>query len=146
MSPVKKISCSSSSECGGPGRRGLGVSMTAMALGLLGISLLASPAMAQVSGVTHQNPDYPSGPPDSSVATQYAFKLRNLGPELRNKMTGPYTVSSTGDLFFRLPVSQRMSPQLRDILRNADTTVGNLEGGVSDYPADRAKVIADLGF
>jgi len=61
-------------------------------------------------------------------------------------MTGTYTVTSAGDLYFRVPQSQRMSPQLRDVLRNADTTVGNLEGGMMVYPADRAKDVADMGF
>ncbi len=117
-----------------------------LAVGGFTLLLFSALAMAQESGVTHQNPDYPSGPPYSSVPDPATFKFRDLRDELRNKMTGTYTVSSTGDLFFRFPVSQRMSPQLRDVLRSADTTVGNLEGGMSDYPQDRAKVMADMGF
>jgi len=146
MSPVKKFTFSSLSYCGAPKHRGLAKSIATLAAGLFGVSLLASPAVAQESGITHQNPDYPTGPPYSSTPSAETFKFRDLRDELRNKMTGTYTVSSTGDLFFKVPVSQRMSPQLRDVLRNADTTVGNLEGGMSDYPQDRAKVIADLGF
>ena len=96
--------------------------------------------------VTHASPDYPSGPP-YSVLTQDPFPYRDLKPELRNKTTGTYTVAATGDLYWKFPVAQRMSPQLRDLLRNADTTVGNLEGGMmSPYAQDRAKDVADIGF
>ena len=107
----------------------------------------ASTAQAQVeTDVTHRSHDYPSGPPYSGVLPADAFPFRDLRNELRNKMTGTYTVTSTGDLFWRFPVAQRVSPQIRDLLRNADTTVGNLEGGMSDFPSDRSKALADLGF
>ena len=33
-------------------------------------------------------------------------------------------------MFWKTPVAKRMSPALREILRTADITVGNLEGGV----------------
>src|SRR5215510_1795917 len=74
--------------------------------------------------VTHRSHDYPSGPPYSGVLRADAYPFRDLRNELRNKMTGTYTVTSTGDLFWRYPVAQRISPQIRDLLRNADTTVG----------------------
>ena len=79
--------------------------------------------------VTHQSSDYPSGPP-YSVVRQDPFPYRDLSNELRNKTTGTYTVVATGDLYWKLPVANRMSPELRELLRNADTTVGNLEGGM----------------
>lgn len=105
-----------------------------------------TPAAPVETDVTHRSNDYPSGPPYSGVLRADAFPFRDLRNELRNKMTGTYTVTSTGDLFWRYPVAQRVSPQIRDLLRNADTTVGNLEGGMSDYPHDRSKAVADLGF
>src|SRR5258707_321204 len=108
MSPVRKSTCRSFSDRGSSRHMGFAKAISALALSLLIVSLLASPAVAQESGVTHQNPDYPSGPPYSSVPSAETFKFRNLGTELRNKMTGTYTVSSTGDLFFMFPVSQRM--------------------------------------
>jgi poly-gamma-glutamate synthesis protein (capsule biosynthesis protein) len=96
--------------------------------------------------VTHQSSDYPSGPP-YSVVRQDPFPYRDLSNELRNKTTGTYTVVATGDLYWKLPVANRMSPELRELLRNADTTVGNLEGGMMrPYAEMRAKDVADLGF
>jgi len=88
------------------------------------------------------------------------FPWRDLTKELRNKMTGTYTVASTGDLLFQEPAGKRISPAIRDVLKNADTTVGNLEGflvdrrnwaGVNGYgnnwaPKEQAKDLADLGF
>ena len=56
------------------------------------------------------------------------FQWRDLRIELKNKMTGVYTVTSGGDFLWRNPIAKRMSPELRDVMRNADTTVGNLEG------------------
>src|SRR5262249_2214921 len=79
--------------------------------------------------------------------------------ELRNKMTGTYTVTSGGDFLWRDPIVKRMSPQLRDVMRNADTTIGNLEGQIIDprdcvspcsfggnwQPKEEAQALADLG-
>ncbi len=123
-------------------------------LGMIGISgcalyvlaiALAGPAMAQPF----------RGPPDRAT-----FPWRDLAKELPNKMTGTYTVASTGDLLFQEPASKRISPQIRDVLKNADTTVGNLEGylvdrrnwaGVNGYnnnwaPKEEAFALAELGF
>src|SRR5262245_4666547 len=62
--------------------------------------------------VTHRSHDYPSGPPYSGVLPASAFPFRDLRNELRNKTTGTYTVTSTGDLFWRFPVAKRISPQI----------------------------------
>jgi poly-gamma-glutamate capsule biosynthesis protein CapA/YwtB (metallophosphatase superfamily) len=88
------------------------------------------------------------------------FNWRDMNKELNNKMTGTYTVAAMGDVLWRMPIGQRMSPQLRDVMRNADTTIGNLEGYIIDerncadpcsfsgswMPRDAAKGYADLGF
>jgi len=87
------------------------------------------------------------------------FQWRDLRQELRNKMTGTYTVTSGGDFLWRDPIANRMSPQLRDVMRNADTTIGNLEGQIIDprdcvspcsfggnwQPKEEAQALADLG-
>ncbi len=106
----------------------------------------AAPAGRVETDVTHRSHDYPSGPPYSGVLSADAYPFRDLRNELRNKTTGTYTVTSTGDLFWRFPVAKRIPADIRDLLRNADTTVGNLEGGSSDYPPDRGRDVADLGF
>src|SRR5688572_16898550 len=105
-----------------------------------------SPEPRVETEVTHQSSDYPSGPP-YSVVRQDPFPYRDLNNELRNKTTGTYTVVAAADLYWKLPVAKRMSPELRELLRNADTTVGNLEGGMmSPYEKERAIDVADLGF
>lgn len=87
------------------------------------------------------------------------FQWRDLRNELRNKMTGVYTVTSGGDFLWRNPINKRMSPQLRDVMRNADTTIGNLESQIIDprncvtpctlsgswLPKEAAQAYADLG-
>lgn len=87
------------------------------------------------------------------------FEWRDLRIELRNKMTGVYTVTSGGDFLWRNPINKRMSPQLRDVMRNADTTIGNLESQIIDprncvspcslagswLPKEAAQAYADLG-
>jgi len=102
-------------------------------------TLLASPAAAQ------EITPYPSGPPFRGQPVEN-FSFRDLREELKNKMTGTFTVASVGDLFWILPVAERMSPQLRDVLRNADTTLGNFEGGARVQPRDSAKDLQALGF
>src|SRR5688500_15654870 len=141
---TKKSTSGSLSDGGAPRHRHVAKWITALATGFLGVSLFASPVIAQAqesseSSVTHQSHDYPSSPPYSSILSEATFSFRDLRNELRNKMTGTYTVTSAGDLYWRFPVAQRTSPQLRDLLRNADTAVGNLEGGVTAFPQDRAK-------
>jgi poly-gamma-glutamate synthesis protein (capsule biosynthesis protein) len=90
-------------------------------------------------------PVYPAGPPWRPVPGD-AFQGRDLGPELKNKMTDIFTVTSVGDMYWQSPVAKRMSPQLRDVMRNADTTVGNLEGGVGFDPEATATAMSDLGL
>ncbi|MBO9581468.1 MAG: CapA family protein [Sphingobium sp.] len=88
------------------------------------------------------------------------YQWRDLTQELRNKMTGTYTVASTGDLLFQEPAEKRISPQIKEVLKSADTTIGNLEGflvdrrnwaGTNGYgnnwaPKEAAQALADLGF
>jgi hypothetical protein len=88
---------------------------------------------------------YPSGPPFHDPPSD-TFKFRDLKRELKNKMTGTFTVASIGDMFWRSPVAERMSPALRDILRNADTTFGNFEGGEGWQPTDTARTFQSLGI
>jgi hypothetical protein len=87
------------------------------------------------------------------------FAWRDIAKELANKMTGTYVVASTGDLLFQEPAGARISAPLRQV-KNADTTVGNLEGflvdrrdwaGSNGYgnnwaPKELARDLADLGF
>jgi hypothetical protein len=101
--------------------------------------LLAVPVAAQSI-----NP-YPSGPPFRGQPVEN-FKFRDLRQELKNKMTGTFTVASVGDVFWTLPVAERISPQIRDVLRKADTTLGNFEGGERVQPRDSAKDLQALGF
>ncbi|HJV41496.1 CapA family protein [Caulobacter sp.] len=88
------------------------------------------------------------------------YPWRDLTKELANKMTGTYVVTSTGDLLFQEPAGPRISPAIREILKSADTTIGNHEGflvdrrqwaGTNGYgnnwaPKELAKDLADLGF
>jgi hypothetical protein len=88
---------------------------------------------------------YPSGPPFHDPPSD-TFKFRDLKAELKNKMTGTYTVTSIGDMFWRSPVAERMSPELRDILRTADTTLGNFEGGEGWQARDGVRAFQALGL
>jgi Bacterial capsule synthesis protein PGA_cap len=106
---------------------------------LLHAALFAPVAAAQVI------PVYPAGPPWRPAPSD-EFEGRDLREELKNKMTDTFTVTSVGDMFWQSPVAKRMSPQLRDVMRNADTTVGNLEGGVGFDPDATASAMADLGL
>lgn len=76
-------------------------------------TLLPSPAAAQPIR------QYPSGPPFRGAPVE-DFRFRDLRAELKNKMTGTFTVASVGDMFWNSPVTERMSRQLRDVMRNAD--------------------------
>ena len=108
------------------------------AVGLLHAALLAPIAAGQ-------NPVYPAGPPYRPVPNA-EFKGRDLRQELKNKTTDTFTVASVADMFWKTPVAKRMSTPLRDLLRNADITVGNLEGGIGFDPDLTARAMADLGF
>lgn len=111
----------------------------AAAVGLLHAALFVPVAAAQTI------PVYPAGPPWRPVPSD-EFKGRDLREELKNKMTDTFTVTSVGDMYWQSPVAKRMSPQLRDVMRNADTTVGNLEGGVGFDPEATATAMDDLGL
>jgi poly-gamma-glutamate synthesis protein (capsule biosynthesis protein) len=109
------------------------------------VAFLASPVFAQ---------------PFRAPTDRATFQWRDLTKELANKMTGTYVVASTGDLLFQEPANLRISPAIRDVLKKADTTVGNLEGflvdrrtwaGVNGYgnnwaPKEEAAALAELGF
>ena len=83
---------------------------------------------------------------------------RDLSKELANKTTGTYTVTAVGDVLMQEPMSTLMSPELLDVLRGADTTVGNMEvylvdrrtwtGGFGNNwsPKEMAKDYAAMGF
>lgn len=116
----------------------------ALSLLLLG-PLLAEVAMAQPF----------RSPPDPAT-----HEWRDLELELRNKMTGTYTVAIAGDLLFQEPAGKRIGEQIRQVLKSADTTMGNLEGYLVDRqtwagphgyrnnwaPKELAQDLADLGF
>jgi len=88
------------------------------------------------------------------------FPWRDLTRELQNKMTGSYVVASVGDVLWQEPAGKRISPVVREVLRTADSTFGNLEGylvdrqqwaGTNGYqnnwaPKELAKDLAELGF
>ena len=60
------------------------------------------------------------------------FVYRDLSTELANKMTGDYTLALAGDVLMQEPMGARISPEILDVLRNADTTVGNMETFIVD--------------
>lgn len=86
--------------------------------------------------------------------------VRDLTRELSNKMTGNYTLALAGDVLMQEPMGKRISPELKSVLRNADTTIGNAEvfivdrrfwAGPNGYgnnwaPKEVAQDWADLGF
>jgi poly-gamma-glutamate capsule biosynthesis protein CapA/YwtB (metallophosphatase superfamily) len=86
------------------------------------------------------------------------FQFRDLTRELANKMTGTYVVAVAGDVNVQQPVAKLIDPKLQQILRDADTAVGNLETTVldlRDWPyglagnfanKDVAADLAALGF
>ncbi len=123
-------------------------SMRTLALSTAALAL----ALAAVGGASAQ--------PYRVGGDRATYPWRDLTKELRNKMTGTYTVSSVGDLLFQEPADQRISPQIKSVLKGADTTVGNLEGflvdrrnwaGSNGYgnnwaPKEQAQALANLGF
>lgn len=86
-------------------------------VGLLHAALLVPVAAAQ-SAV------YPAGPPWRPVPGA-EFNGRDLRQELKNKTTDTFTVTSVATCSGS-PVAKRMSVPFRDLLRNADITVGSL--------------------
>ena len=60
------------------------------------------------------------------------FVYRDLSSELANKMTGEYTVALVGDVLMQEPMGLRVSPEILDVLQDADTTIGNMETFIVD--------------
>ncbi|CAN1535896.1 Capsule synthesis protein, CapA [Sphingomonadaceae bacterium] len=98
--------------------------------------------------------------PYRAPADRDAEEVRDLEIELQNKMTGTYTIAITGDLLFQEPAGKRISASIRNVLKSADTTIGNLEGYLVDRqswagkqgyrnnwaPKELATDLAELGF
>lgn len=96
--------------------------------------------------------------PARSMPDSATFQYRDLTRELANKMTGSYVVAATGDLLMQEPIGQMIDPRIRDLLRRADTTVGNMEATIIDRrnapfgfrgnwsPMETAADVKDLGF
>lgn len=115
--------------------------------------VLAVFAMVGFAPVVHAQPF-------RTLPEQEEFMWRDLQKELANKMTGNFVVASVGDVLWQEPGGKRVSPAIRDILKSADTTFGNLEGylvdrrnwaGSNGYqnnwaPKELAQDLADLGF
>jgi len=88
----------------------------------------------------------------------FTYEPRDLTRELANTMTGTFTVTAVGDVLMQEPMSKLMSPELVDILRESDTTVGNMEVYLVDRltwthgfgnnwsPKEMARDYADMGF
>lgn len=86
------------------------------------------------------------------------FQHRDLARELANKMSGTYVVATTGDLLLQEPIGQQIDPRLQEILRSADTTIGNMEATLVDRrlwtnglrgnwsPKETAADVKALGF
>jgi poly-gamma-glutamate synthesis protein (capsule biosynthesis protein) len=86
------------------------------------------------------------------------FQYRDLGRELSNKMLGTYVVTTVGDVLMMEPVSKIIDPKIQQLLRDADTTIGNMEVTIIDRrnwtvgfaanfsPKETATDIAALGF
>lgn len=86
------------------------------------------------------------------------FKPRDVAKELENKMKGTFVIATVGDLLIQEPIGQMIDTKIQDLLRNADTTVGNMETKIIDrrrYPSgfngnwspkETAVDIKNLGF
>ena len=86
------------------------------------------------------------------------FQPRDVSRELENKMKGTFVITTVGDLLIQEPIGQTIDPKIQELLRGADTTVGNMEtkiidrrrysGGFSGNwsPKETALDIRNLGF
>ncbi len=93
-----------------------------------------------------------------SLPDPRTFKFRDLTHELSNKMTGTYVVATVGDVLMMEPASKLIDPKLQQVLRDADTTIGNMEATIIDRrnwtagfsanfsPKETAADVAALGF
>jgi len=107
---------------------------------------LLMPAVTALAQPARSNPD------------PQTFQYRDLTKELANKMSGTYVVAATGDLLMQEPIGKMIDPKIQKILRDADTTVGNMEALIVDRrnwptglngnwsPKDTAADIAGLGY
>ncbi len=96
--------------------------------------------------------------PAGGMPEGFRYEPRDLSRELANKMEGRYTVTAVGDVLMQEPMSGLMSPELVDVLRGSDTTVGNMEVYLVDRrtwphgfgnnwaPKDMAQDFATMGF
>jgi poly-gamma-glutamate capsule biosynthesis protein CapA/YwtB (metallophosphatase superfamily) len=99
-----------------------------------------------------------SAQPARSTPDPETFQYRDLTRELANKMTGTYIIAATGDLLIQEPIGKMIDPKIQQILRDADTTIGNMEATIVDRrnppmgfrgnwsPKETAKDVAALGF
>lgn len=96
--------------------------------------------------------------PARSNPDPQTFQYRDLTRELANKMSGTYVVAATGDLLMQEPIGKMIDPKIQKILRDADTTIGNMEALIVDRrnwptglngnwsPKETAADIAGLGY
>src|SRR5207244_13159132 len=96
--------------------------------------------------------------PTLSQPNPQTFQYRDLTRELANKMAGTYVVAATGDLLMQEPIGKMIDPKIQQILRDADTTIGNMEAVIVERrdwpfglsgnwsPKETAADIAGLGF
>ena len=115
-------------------------------------------AIALVAAALLFEPSDASAQPARGNPDPRTFQYRDLTKELANKMTGTYVVAATGDLLIQEPIGKMIDPRIQQVLRNADTTVGNMEALIVDRrdwphglngnwaPKDTAADIAGLGF
>jgi poly-gamma-glutamate synthesis protein (capsule biosynthesis protein) len=86
------------------------------------------------------------------------FKPRDISKELENKMKGTFVIATVGDLLIQEPIGQTIDTKIQDLLRGADTTIGNMEAKIIDRrrysggfrgnwsPKETAVDIKNLGF
>ncbi len=86
------------------------------------------------------------------------FKPRDISKELENKMKGTFVITTVGDLLIQEPIGQTIDTKIQDLLRSADTTVGNMETKIIDRrrysggfrgnwsPKETAIDVKNLGF
>jgi hypothetical protein len=115
-------------------------------------------AMAITLAAALALPVLASAQPTREMPDPKTFPYRDLTKELANKMTGTYTVAVVGDVLLQEAVTSLIDPKLQKILREADTTVGNMEFYLVDRrnwpyghdnnwaPKELARGMADLGF
>jgi poly-gamma-glutamate capsule biosynthesis protein CapA/YwtB (metallophosphatase superfamily) len=60
------------------------------------------------------------------------FQYRDLTRELANKMAGTYVITTVGDVLMMEPISKMIDPKIQQILRDADTAIGNMEVNIID--------------